>query len=1125
MPLNRLHLVVDDDLGPALWVRVQAEGGGSRPAADLADLLGEAPDGLADALARAVGGREGPLRHRVRVRGRTSEHRVPALPLDGGSLLDVLGAIGALVAARSRAGSAAPAESAGPEDDVAAVIGPLVESGTSLRLSDEVIAMPDLLTAVVLDLHAERLVAARHVRVRIIERFGRPWARWAALEEDAPPLLHFLVDARARKAFARHVASRRRAAAPDGPDGAGADPEDSSEGPSGPGGPDAKDPTALISSLSAPAADAPVRADVPAQRRIQAALDAFIDSGRARVHLSSTGSELVVRLHEPPLGTAWPLQTCLRDADGTVRPVADLRAVGDVGVEGAAEASAEVMRLAPTVRGAAVDDTGVDWLLTTAQASAFLAHDTAALEAAGVTVMLPREWTKQKTRLQAVVGEEDAAQEKTGSGVGMQAMARFDWKMSVGDVDLTDDEIAEIRAAQAELVQLRGQWVRLDSTTLRAAERFLDAFTARRRGRADGETGADGSRRPDVRRTDTRRADARRPVDPRPEGTRAADHPAPLAASAGSMHWGEMFSLLGSAQAEGLQIRLQADGEETAAPRAGTAARGRSNGVRNLVPGGPGPLPLPQPERLDASLRGYQLEGLNWMWALHELGLGGILADDMGLGKTMQVLALLCREREPDPAAIASEVRPARVRPRPGARSRTAPAPGPTLLVCPMSVVGSWQREAARFAPDLAVHVHHGGDRIRDASFVEGAAEVDLVITTYSLLDRDLDVLSRVAWHRLVLDEAQHVKNAGTAVAKAARALRAPHRLALTGTPVENRLSDLHALMETVNPGLLGSAASFQEHLANPIEKDGDDSALERLRALTSPFVLRRVKTDPSIISDLPAKIDMVRTVNLTPEQAGLYEALVGELMAQIDGADQNQRRTLVVSTLTKLKQVCNHPAHYLGDGSGILRDGQHRSGKLEYVDDLLASAFADGEKVLLFTQFTTFGHMLIPYWRERFGRDIPFLHGGVKKADRDAMVARFQSTPGEPGAMLLSLRAGGTGLTLTAANHVVHLDRWWNPAVENQATDRAFRIGQTKDVQVRKLVAAGTVEERIDSVLSEKQELADLTITPVENALVNMDAAQLWGMLALSDGDAPDGQAPRSDGSGRAADGKGRAR
>jgi hypothetical protein len=1086
MPLNRLHLVVDDDLGPALWVREQQADGRSRPAGDLSHLIETAPPELAEALA----GSEGTLRHRVRVRGRTSEHRVPALPLGGDGLRALVGAVASLI--RQRAG-----------EDIAAVLAPLLEHGTSLRLHEEIVAMPDLLAGVVRDLHAEQLVDSRRITVRLTERFGRPWARWATLDAEDPPLLHALVDARAREAFSRHLAARAsglgagtEAGADAGESGSGQDP----------------DPLGLLPALSS---DSPLRADVPAQRRAQAAIDAFIDSGHARVHLASTESELVVRLHEPPLGTSWPLQTCLRDVDGAVRPVADLRAVGDVGVEGAAEASAEVMRLAPTVRDAAVDDTGVDWLLTTAQASTFLAHDTAALEAAGVTVLLPREWTKQKARLQAVVGEEEQDREKTGSGVGMQAMARFDWKMSVGDVDLTEDEIAEIRAAQAELVQLRGQWVRLDSTTLRAAERFLDAFAARRRERPDGSprTAQDGR--------------AQRPAPPTRSapGTPAGEDPAPqqsLSERGGTLDWSTLFSLLLGGDADGLEIALAGpagdpahQGEPTA--RTGTAAPSRHNGLVNLMAEGPGPLHLPEPERLDASLRSYQLDGLNWMWALHELRLGGILADDMGLGKTMQVLALMCREREQLPpaadAAPVPTVRPARTRPRPG--HRAGARPGPTLLVCPMSVVGSWQREAARFAPDLAVHVHHGGDRVRDASFVEGANEVDLVITTYSLLDRDLDVLRRVPWHRLVLDEAQHVKNAGTAVAKAARALPAPHRLALTGTPVENRLGDLHALMEVVNPGLLGTAASFQEHLAGPIEKDGDETALTRLRALTSPFVLRRVKTDPSIISDLPEKIDLVRTVNLTPEQAGLYEALVGELMAQIDGADQNQRRTLVVSTLTKLKQVCNHPAHYLGDGSGILRDGAHRSGKLEYVDDLLESAFADGEKVLLFTQFTTFGHMLVPYWRERFGREIPFLHGGVAKKDRDAMVARFQSTPGEPGAMLLSLRAGGTGLTLTAANHVVHLDRWWNPAVENQATDRAFRIGQTKDVQVRKLVAAGTVEERIDQVLQEKQTLADLTIAPVESALVQMGDDELRAMLGLAGGDAPEGQppAPRPDG------------
>ena len=381
-------------------------------------------------------------------------------------------------------------------------------------------------------------------------------------------------------------------------------------------------------------------------------------------------------------------------------------------------------------------------------------------------------------------------------------------------------------------------------------------------------------------------------------------------------------------------------------------------------------------------------------------------------------------------------------------RREIPPMPvGPTLLVCPMSVVGAWQREAEKFAPYLSVHVHHGGDRLRDESFVDGASDLDLVITTYSLLARDLPLLQAVPWHRIVFDEAQHVKTPGTQVTQAARALQAPHRLAMTGTPVENRLADLHSLMEAVNPGLLGSAASFQERIATPIEEDGDASAISRLRFVTSPFILRRVKTDRSIIQDLPEKIELQRVVNLTPEQAGLYEAIVNELMVQLDGAEQNKRRTLVVSAITRLKQVCNHPAHYLGDGSPLVRGGEHRSGKLELVDDLLTSAFEKGEKALLFTQFTTFGHLLVPYWTERFAElgidSVPFLHGGVAKRDRDQMVAEFQEQRDRPGLMLLSLRAGGTGLTLTAANHVVHLDRWWNPAVENQATDRAFRIGQ----------------------------------------------------------------------------------
>ena len=1033
MPDRRLHLVVDEDLGPALWVAEQTGPRRSRALEDLAALREAAPAPLAAALEDAPDR----LRHRVRVPGRDGDRRLPALPLAGTGLTGLVGAATALLEARFG-------------DELADRLAQLLAEGTAARLDDELIAMPDLLAACVLDLHAQELLEQRHLRVRAAERFGRPVLQWRAPDPDSPPLLHALVDGRARVAFADHL---RRAAPP------------------------AEDPLGVLWAL---ADEGELHADLPAQRRLTSAFDAFVDSGRPGVKLGPGDSELVVRLFQPPVGTAWPLQTCLREADGTVHPVADLRAVGDLTAAGAAEASAAVMRLAATVRGAAVDDTGVDWLLTTAEASAFLALDTPALEQAGVTVLLPRDWTAQRTTLRPQEVEEDPGERK-GSGVGLGAMASFRWRVAVGDTELTEEEMEQIREAQAELVQLRGQWVRLDPVTLRAAERFLDAFSRRTRDRRLA-TGEDGQERPAPSAAER---EARRPTT-RPV---APELPPPVPVPAeveGRAPWIEMFSMILSPETADVDFGLAA------------LASGGSRGLARLMPGAEGPYPYPQPETLQATLRPYQLDGLNWLWALDEQSLGGILADDMGLGKTMQVLALLCRERE----GISLE----RLQDGPLTdRREVPPTPvGPTLLVCPMSVVGAWQREAEKFAPYLSVHVHHGGDRLRDESFVAGAADLDLVITTYSLLARDLTLLQAVPWHRIVLDEAQHVKTPGTQVTRAARALQAPHRLALTGTPVENRLADLHSLMEVVNPGLLGSAASFQERIATPIEEEGHGGAISRLRLVTSPFILRRVKTDRSIIADLPEKIELHRVVNLTPEQAGLYEAIVNELMAKLDGAEQAQRRTLVVSAITRLKQVCNHPAHYLGDGSPLVRDGQHRSGKLELVDDLLASAFARGEKVLLFTQFTTFGHLLVPYWSERFAElgvdSVPFLHGGVAKRDRDAMVAEFQQHRDRPGMMLLSLRAGGTGLTLTAANHVVHLDRWWNPAVENQATDRAFRIGQRRDVTVNTLLSAGTVEEKIDTVLQDKQALADLTVGHGEDWLAQLDDDRLLDLLSLDE-------------------------
>ncbi|MGY5765747.1 DEAD/DEAH box helicase [Brachybacterium sp. DNPG3] len=1062
MPSHLLHLVADDDLGPALWAREQRERG-TRPVDDMSVLAAEAPPELVEALSALPA----TPRHRVRLPGRgdAEGRRVPAVPLDDVQLLALVEGTAAVLHRRF-------------EEAALDTVAELVGGGTPAKLGERLAAMPDLLGATILDLEAQRLVAERHLRVVALERFGRALLAWHAPGEDRPPLLHALVDARARRAFAAHLERTDRAVL---------------------AGARATDPSGVLAALSG---DHAVRADVPARRRIAAAFERHLASARVGVTLSSSDSDLVVRLFEPPLGTAWPLQTCLREADGTVHPIADLRAVGDLTAAGAAEASAAIMRLAPTVRAASVDETGVDWLLTTAEASAFLAYDTPALEEAGVTVLLPRDWTKQRTTLRPQEADEEEGEKKRASGVGLGAMASFRWRVAVGDVELTEEEIEEIREAQTELVRLRGQWVRLDATTLRAAERFLDAFAARTRSRR-AAVGEDGRERPI--RADERR-DPRRGAPGTAAGALAGGPVVPPPAEIrGEVPWAEMFSMLLSGDSAGMDLGA-------ATRLAGAAGLGR------LMPGASGAVPHPQPTTLQAQLRPYQLDGLNWMWALHRMGLGGILADDMGLGKTMQVLALLCRERE-GVAAYRAAAGPDGTGGLLVEEAVPAPAsgsPGPTLLVCPMSVVGAWQREAARFAPHLAVHVHHGGDRLRDESFAAGAADIDLVITTYSLLARDLPLLTGVDWHRIVYDEAQHLKNPGTQVSRAAGLLTAPHRLALTGTPVENRLADLHALMEVVSPGLLGSASSFRQHIADPIEDEGDESAISRLKFVTSPFVLRRVKTDRSIIEDLPEKTELTRVVNLTPEQAGLYEALVAELMTDIDQVEEKKRRSLVVSTLTRLKQVCNHPAHYLGDGSALLRDGEHRSGKLELVDDLLATAFADGEKALVFTQFTTFGHLLVPYWEERFaefGIEVPFLHGGVPKPERDAMVARFQERADEPGVMLLSLRAGGTGLTLTAANHVVHLDRWWNPAVENQATDRAFRIGQRRDVTVHKLVSAGTVEERIDQVLQDKQMLADMTVAPGEEWLADLSDESLRGLLALDDDAVPEREAPRRGG------------
>jgi hypothetical protein len=491
--------------------------------------------------------------------------------------------------------------------------------------------------------------------------------------------------------------------------------------------------------------------------------------------------------------------------------------------------------------------------------------------------------------------------------------------------------------------------------------------------------------------------------------------------------------------------------------------------------------PVPAPPEFTGVLRPYQERGLAWLAFLDSLGLGAVLADDMGLGKTVQLLALIARDRTSNA----------------GGTPTTAPAATPTLLVCPMSLVGNWQREAARFVPDLQVHVHHGTDRAKGEAFAEAVASSDLVVTTYAVAARDAAELGTVSWRRIVLDEAQAIKNAATRQAQAVRGIPATHRVAVTGTPVENRLADLWSIMEFANPGLLGGVTRFKKRFAIPIERHGDDAMAAQLRQLTQPFVLRRVKTDQSIISDLPDKLEMEVLCSLTAEQAALYRAVVDDMLEQIDSSEGMERRGLVLATMTKLKQVCNHPAQLLRDGSRLAG----RSGKLARVEETLEEVLAAGEKALLFTQFAEFGGMLRAHLSARFGREVPFLHGGVPKAERDELVQRFSaSDAGSPALFVLSLKAGGTGLNLTAANHVLHVDRWWNPAVEDQATDRAFRIGQTRAVQVRKLVCAGTIEERISTMISEKRGLAARIVGTGEGWLTELSTEQLRDLVRLEE-------------------------
>ncbi|MEV6562735.1 DEAD/DEAH box helicase [Nocardia sp. NPDC051756] len=787
-----------------------------------------------------------------------------------------------------------------------------------------------------------------------------------------------------------------------------------------------------------------------------------------RATLTGDEPELVLRLLEPDgeLGTAdetvalWRLEVCLR-VDGEAPNPVLLHADPNL-LRIAVEKLGEAQRAYPRLRDLPSDPRSMDLLLPTEVVVDLVEHGAHALQAAGVRLLLPRAWNVSAPTMRLRVESAVPAAEST---VGMPGLVSYRWELALGDTILTKAEMERLVSSKSDLVQLRGDWVQADHKVLAAAARYVAAHT------------------------DT-----------------------------SEITFADLIGELAGGRVEQVPV--------TEVTATGWAADILDR-TRELEP-------ITPPIGLKAQLRPYQERGLAWLATMSRMGFGAILADDMGLGKTVQVLALLVHEREAAASAVAGssakQGKTSRAR-RPVAASvegavvisldearqrktaggadgsvvrqdatesvRPDGMPGPTLLVCPMSVVGNWQRETERFAPDLRVWVHHGVGRLAGSELDAAVADADLVITTYSLLARDLDELKRQSWDRIVLDEAQHIKNAGTRQSRAARSMPARHRLALTGTPVENRLEELRSIMDFAVPKVLGSPQTFRARFAVPIERERDENAISRLRMITQPFVLRRVKTDPAVITDLPEKLEMTVRANLTVEQAALYQAVVDDMLAKIKDAKGMARKGAVLSALTRLKQVCNHPAHFLGDGSGVLHRGSHRSGKLALVEDVLDAVLADGEKALLFTQFREFGELIAPYLVERFGTEIPFLHGGVPKARRDTMVTRFQEPDGPP-LMLLSLKAGGTGLNLTAANHVVHLDRWWNPAVENQATDRAYRIGQQRNVQVRKLVCVDTIEERIDEMINGKRQLADLAVGAGENWITELSTDDLRELFTL---------------------------
>ncbi|MBJ6363794.1 DEAD/DEAH box helicase [Paenibacillus sp. MAHUQ-46] len=664
--------------------------------------------------------------------------------------------------------------------------------------------------------------------------------------------------------------------------------------------------------------------------------------------------------------------------------------------------------------------------LTDQEAWLFLEEGSVRLLEAGSSLLLPAWWEAvriRKPRLKANI--KSSVGSMSDPVFGLNAIVDFDWKIAVGNLDLTEEEFLRLADEKRRLVQIRSEWVYLNHDDIEQIRRWM---------KTKGE-----------------------------KKSLSLSEMLELHLRGG---WPDRYldeELIGA----GIEAEVELNAH---LERWLTQLRQTSE------------LPLiDKPASFHGELRPYQLQGLSWLVFLRRFGLGGCLADDMGLGKTIQFTAYMLHIKEE-------------------AASRPGTAwTGPSLLICPTSVIGNWEKELERFAPALRVFVHYGPRRLKGDEFREAASDADLVITSYALAPLDNEELSSIKWNALCLDEAQNIKNVYTKQSGAIRQIPSCHRIAMTGTPMENRLTELWSIHDFMNPGYLGSLAEFRREVVQPIERTKDEELINRLQRWVQPFMLRRLKKDPAIALALPDKHEAKTYISLTVEQGTLYENTVSGLLEKLNTLTPMQRRGLILATLTRLKQLCDHPSLLLRDHKGSAAKWEaERSNKVTRLLEMVEEIAARQERCLIFTQFVDMGSMLQAELEKLLGLRVPFLHGGVSKAERDAMIADYQNPEQERCAFILSLKAGGTGLNLTAANHVFHFDRWWNPAVENQATDRAFRIGQQKEVQVHKFVTLGTLEEKIDDMIARKQAMNEQVVNSSESWITELSHEELRELFTL---------------------------